>query len=208
MQVVMFDRQSIFIHGMKISLQEHIPGIDVCAVNQADDLWRQLLQHPDALLILDGGMDPGFCQWLLQEKFQQFPESKCIIIVNEYNQAWLSNMMAFNVQAIIPRDASVEVFVQTIKSVMRGLICLPGDWRMEYEQTRHGLDNLSQRQREILTLLANGETNKEISRTLNISAGTVKAHLESLYRRLDVKNRTQAAMLLNHRQDLQHIRPE
>ena len=48
MQVVMFDRQSIFIHGMKISLQEHIPGIDVCAVNQADDLWRQLLQHPDA----------------------------------------------------------------------------------------------------------------------------------------------------------------
>ncbi len=74
---------------------------------------------------------------------------------------------------------------------------------MEYEQTKHGLDNLSQRQREILTLLANGETNKEISRTLNISAGTVKAHLESLYRRLDVKNRTQAAMLLNHRQDLQ-----
>lgn len=49
----------------------------------------------------------------------------------------------------------------------------------------------------IMRVALNGESNKEISRTLNISAGTVKAHLESLYRRLDVKNRTQAAMLFS-----------
>ena len=205
MQVVIFDRQSIFIHGMKISLQEHIPGIDISAVSQADDLWRQLLRHPDALLILDGEMDRGFCLWVLQEKHQQFPDSKGIIVANEYNRSWLNDMMAYNVQAIIARDASIEVFVQTIKSVMRGLMCLPGDWRMEYEQEKRGLDNLSQRQREILVLLANGESNKEISRALNISAGTVKAHLESLYRRLDVKNRTQAAMLLNNRDASQAV---
>ena len=205
MQVVIFDRQSIFIHGMKISLQEHIPGIDLFAVSQADDLWRQLLRPPDALLILDGEMDHGFCQWVLQEKHQQFPDSKGIIVVNEYNRSWLNDMMAYNVQAIIARDASIEVFVQTIKSVMRGLMCLPGDWRMEYEQEKRGLDNLSQRQREILALLGNGESNKEISRTLNSSEGTVKAHLESLYRRLDVKNRTQAAMLLNNRDASQTV---
>ncbi len=40
-------------------------------------------------------------------------------------------------------------------------------------------------------MLAAGESNKEIGRALNISTGTVKAHLESLYRRLEVKNRTQ-----------------
>lgn len=197
MQVIMFDRQSIFIHGMKLSLQEHIPGIDISAVSQADDLWRQLLRHPDSLLILDGEMDHGFCQWLLKEKHQQFPDSRGIIVVNDYKQAWLSDMMALNVHAIVSRDASVEVFVQTIKSVMRGLICLPGDWKMDHETEKQGLKHLSQRQREILSLLASGESNKQISRTLNISAGTVKAHLESLYRRLDVKNRTQAAMLLN-----------
>lgn len=46
-------------------------------------------------------------------------------------------------------------------------------------------------------MLAAGESNKEIGRALNISTGTVKAHLESLYRRLEVKNRTCAAMMLN-----------
>ncbi len=41
MQVIMFDRQSIFIHGMKISLQQHIPGISIQSVGQAEELWQK-----------------------------------------------------------------------------------------------------------------------------------------------------------------------
>lgn len=78
-----------------------------------------------------------------------------------------------------------------------GMMFLPGDWRTTPEKDIKDLKSLSARQREILTMLAAGESNKEISRALNISTGTVKAHLESLYRRLEVKNRTQAAMMLN-----------
>jgi DNA-binding NarL/FixJ family response regulator len=47
----------------------------------------------------------------------------------------------------------------------------------------------------VLSLLANGGTNKQIGRQLNISAGTVKVHLESIFNRLQVHNRTQAARL-------------
>ncbi len=195
MQVIMFDRQSIFIHGMKISLQENIPEVDIYAVSQADELWRRLLEYPEALLILDGDMDKSFCSWLLQEKAQQFPLSHTVIVASECQQAWLKESLAWNVQAIVPRDESVETFVQAINGAACGLMCLPGGWTFNYESEKRGLEQLSHRQREILELLANGESNKEISRTLNISAGTVKAHLESLYRRLDVKNRTQAAML-------------
>lgn len=118
-----------------------------------------------------------------------------MIVASDCQQVWLKESLAWNVQAIVPRDESVETFVQAINSAACGLMCLPGGWTFNYENERCGLEKLSHRQREILELLANGESNKEISRTLNISAGTVKAHLESLYRRLDVKNRTQAAML-------------
>ena len=65
------------------------------------------------------------------------------------------------------------------------------------ENSGQNIRSLSARQREILTMLAAGESNKQIGRLLNISTGTVKAHLESLYQRLEVKNRTQAAMMLN-----------
>ncbi|ELX9166110.1 response regulator transcription factor [Salmonella enterica] len=197
MQVIMFDRQSIFIHGMKISLQQHIPGISIQSVGQAEELWQKIESAPDALVILDSGLDAEFCREVLQRTAQQFPEVKIIITAMDGSQKWRHEVMQFNVQAVVPRDSDAETFVLALNAVARGMMFLPGDWLNSTELESRDIKALSARQREILQMLAAGESNKQIGRALNISTGTVKAHLESLYRRLDVKNRTQAAMMLN-----------
>ncbi|EAC1130518.1 DNA-binding response regulator [Salmonella enterica subsp. enterica] len=197
MQVIMFDRQSIFIHGMKISLQQHIPGISIQSVGQAEELWQKIESVPDALVMLDSGLDAEFCREVLQRTAQQFPEVKIIITAMDGSQKWLHEVMQFNVQAVVPRDSDAETFVLALNAVARGMMFLPGDWLNSTELESRDIKALSARQREILQMLAAGESNKQIGRALNISTGTVKAHLESLYRRLDVKNRTQAAMMLN-----------
>ncbi|ECG1032081.1 DNA-binding response regulator [Salmonella enterica subsp. salamae] len=197
MQVIMFDRQSIFIHGMKISLQQHIPGISIQSVGQAEELWQKIESAPDALVMLDGGLDAEFCREVLQRTAQKFPEVKIIITAMDGSQKWLHEVMQFNVQAVVPRDSDAETFVLALNTVARGMMFLPGDWLNSSELGFRDIKALSARQREILQMLAAGESNKQIGRALNISTGTVKAHLESLYRRLDVKNRTQAAMMLN-----------
>ena len=79
MQIVMFDRQSIFIHGMKISLQHRIPGVSIQGASQADELWQKLESYPEALVMLDGDQDGEFCYWLLQKTVVQFPEVKVLI---------------------------------------------------------------------------------------------------------------------------------
>ncbi|MDJ1953499.1 response regulator transcription factor [Salmonella enterica] len=197
MQVIMFDRQSIFIHGMKISLQQHIPGISIQSVGQAEELWQKIESAPDALVMLDSGLDAEFCREVLQRTAQQFPEVKIIITAMDGSQKWLHEVMQFNVQAVVPRDSDAETFVLALNAVARGMMFLPGDWLNSTELESRDIKALSARQREILQMLAAGESNKQIGRALNISTGTVKAHLESLYRRLDIKNRTQAAMMLN-----------
>ncbi|EHV1581582.1 response regulator transcription factor [Salmonella enterica] len=197
MQVIMFDRQSIFIHGMKISLQQHIPGISIQSVGQAEELWQKIESAPDALVMLDSGLDAEFCREVLQRIAQQFPEVKIITTAMDGSQKWLHEVMQFNVQAVVPRDSDAETFVLALNAVARGMMFLPGDWLNSTELESRDIKALSARQREILQMLAAGESNKQIGRALNISTGTVKAHLESLYRRLDVKNRTQAAMMLN-----------
>lgn len=197
MQVIMFDRQSIFIHGMKISLQQHIPGISIQSVGQAEELWQKIESAPDALVMLDSGLDAEFCREVLQRTVQQFPEVKIIITAMDGSQKWLHEVMQFNVQAVVPRDSDAETFVLALNAVARGMMFLLGDWLNSTELESRDIKALSARQREILQMLAAGESNKQIGRALNISTGTVKAHLESLYRRLDVKNRTQAAMMLN-----------
>ncbi|EJD4031103.1 response regulator transcription factor [Salmonella enterica] len=197
MQVIMFDRQSIFIHGMKISLQQRISGISIQSVGQAEELWQKVESTPDALIMLDGDLDAEFCREVQQRIARQFPEVKIIITAMEGSQKWLHEMMQFNVQAVVPRDSDADTFALALNTVARGMMFLPGNWLNSTELASHDIKALSTRQREILQMLAAGESNKQIGRALNISTGTVKAHLESLYRRLDVKNRTQAAMMLN-----------
>lgn len=197
MQLIMFDRQSIFIHGMNVSLQKRIPGVNVQGVSQADDLWQKLEDNPDALVMLDGDLDAEFCRSLLQQIAQRYAAVKVLVTATDCRKRWLQEVTQLNVLAIVPRDSDAETFTLALNSVAMGMMFIPRDCITATESSRQNIKSLSARQREILTMLAAGESNKQIGRLLNISTGTVKAHLESLYQRLEVKNRTQAAMMLN-----------
>ncbi|WP_407201094.1 helix-turn-helix transcriptional regulator [Citrobacter werkmanii] len=197
MQLIMFDRQSIFIHGMNVSLQQRIPGVNVQGVSQADDLWQKLEDNPDALVMLDGDLDAEFCRSLLQQIAQRYAAAKVLVTVTDCRKRWLQEVTQLNVLAIVPRDSDAETFTLALNSVVVGMMFIPRDCITATESSRQNIKSLSARQREILTMLAAGESKKQIGRLLNISTGTVKAHLESLYQRLEVKNRTQAAMMLN-----------
>ena len=197
MQLIMFDRQSIFIHGMNVILQERIPGVNVQGVSQADDLWRTLEDNPDALVMLDGDFDAEFCRSLLQQIAERFAKVKVLVTATDCRKKGLQEVTQLNVLAIIPRDSDAETFTLALNSVAIGMMFIPRDCITATECGGQNIRLLSARQREILTMLAAGESNKQIGRLLNISTGTVKAHLESLYQRLEVKNRTQAAMMLN-----------
>lgn len=62
---------------------------------------------------------------------------------------------------------------------------------------------LTRRERDVLDLVADGQSNKQIARVLDLQEVTVKAHLRQVFRKLDVANRTQAAtMVLSHRRQL------
>lgn len=193
MRVIMFDRQSIFIHGAIHSLQKLIPEIDMTGTSQADELWAQLSASPAAIVMIDGNLIQKEGIVFLEEIIHRFPAIRVVMVLAKKESRWIEQVKQRNVMAIIPRNANPERFAAVLDSVSRGMICFPGEW-LRQQASQEALLTLSERQREVLKRLAAGESNKEISRSLNISAATVKAHLEALFRRLDVKNRTQAAM--------------
>ncbi|HFK5795439.1 response regulator transcription factor [Enterobacter asburiae] len=192
MRVIMFDRQSLFIHGAIHSLQALIPEIDMTGTCQADDLWAQVSASPSAIVMIDGNLIDDEESALLEEMLQRFPAIRVILVLAKKEARWVEQLRQRNVMAIIPRNAHPERFSAVLDSVSRGMVCFPGEWVRQ--PSSQALSSLSERQRDVLKLLAAGESNKEIGRNLNISAATVKAHLEALFRRLDVKNRTQAAL--------------
>jgi DNA-binding CsgD family transcriptional regulator len=72
---------------------------------------------------------------------------------------------------------------------------------LDAERRRHPLPQLTPRHRQLLHLLAEGRTNGQIARRLGLSEGTVRTHLEHLYRRLQVSSRTEAAARVFRDQD-------
>ena len=64
------------------------------------------------------------------------------------------------------------------------------------ERRRHPVPALTARQRQLADLLASGRTSRPIARELGVSEGTVRKHLENIYRRLGAQSRTQAVCII------------
>ena len=91
------------------------------------------------------------------------------------------------------KDMSTEEVAETIREVHRGGTSLPSQVAERLSQ-RSQRQALTERERDVLTALVKGRSNKEISANLHISEDTVKSHLKTLFAKLQVRDRTEAAV--------------
>ena len=91
MRVIMFDRQSLFIHGAIHSLQKLIPEINITGSCQAEDLRAQISASPSAIVMIDGNLieDEGIA-WL-EAIMQRFPTIRVVMVLAKKEARWLSN---------------------------------------------------------------------------------------------------------------------
>lgn len=101
----------------------------------------------------------------------------------------------------IPKTLSAKSMVNAIRFMAMGETYLPLDFMKQVEESDiHPLQNLlSGREQDVLRGLLDGKSNKEIARDLDIQETTVKLHVKTLYRKLEVSNRTQAALVARDR---------
>lgn len=195
MHILMLDKQSIFIEGMASVLSQFIPEATVHGVNNQDEIDEMLMEFPASLILLDGDGNKTASLELLDTLAQRYPAIPVVMLMNRCQPTLLRLFLNHHAMAFVCRDSPPEAIAQTLRTAAMGMFCFPQESITLPDGGQSATARLSERQREILKLLAAGASNKQISRRLNISAGTVKTHLESIFRRLNVNNRTQAAML-------------
>ena len=104
--------------------------------------------------------------------------------------AFAMDIAEHDVDGVILKSTTGESLVAAIERVFRG------EAMTDQQLGRSsGTPPLTEREREVLALIARGQTNREIADELYLSLDTVKTHVRKLFRKLDVGNRTQAAML-------------
>jgi two-component system nitrate/nitrite response regulator NarL len=131
-----------------------------------------------------------------------------IVFVGRMEPRGLITATSKGAYGVLPRDTAPEVLVNCLRQVAGGRRLLPIASWCEEAQAEQGsgtymLAVLTERERQIMHLVSEGLSNKEVGLQLNISQGTIKVHLHRIYQKLAISNRTALAVLaFSHRFNL------
>jgi DNA-binding NarL/FixJ family response regulator len=126
------------------------------------------------------------------------PQTKLVALATRVDAALARALLRYGVRGVVLRSSPAEHALNVLRQVADGQVVFPS--AVMTHLARPGeLGELTERQREVLELLALGASNGEIAGRLFISPNTVKFHLREIYGRLGVRNRVEAARLLQRR---------
>jgi DNA-binding NarL/FixJ family response regulator len=121
-------------------------------------------------------------------------DSRCRIVLwgQDLEGDFAFQAMQLGVRSILPGDTSIENFLAALRSVQKGALCFEKDLLVSV--LSHKPVALSMRQRQIVSLVAQGRKNKEIAFSMGITEGTVKAYLYKLFKKLGMNDRLDLAL--------------
>jgi DNA-binding NarL/FixJ family response regulator len=134
---------------------------------------------------------------------QEDPRAKCLVLTTYEGDEDIHQALAAGALGYIIKGMSHETLVDALRRVRSGSLFLPPPVMRSLADRTPNLD-LSPREREVLSLMVRGESNKEIANELGITEATVKCHVSVILQRLSVNDRTQAVIAALQR-GLEHL---
>lgn len=208
-RVLLVDDQNLIRSGLKVVLQTES---DIEIVGEACDGQRAIEKvetlMPDVVLmdIYMPVMDGVTATKIISERFSGV---KVLVLTTFDEDEYVADALRCGAMGYLLKDMPTEELAGAIRTVSKGYTQI-GPGLVEKIMAKltvptpstppslpPGWSELTPREKEILKLIAAGLTNKEIAKTLFITEGTVKNHVTNILHRLNVRARTQAAILAN-----------
>jgi DNA-binding NarL/FixJ family response regulator len=198
--VLIADDHPVVRQGISVLLSVHDDMIVAGEAADGDETLRLAEQlRPDVLLLdlklprLDG-----------VEVLRRLPErsagTRALVLTSAADKAQVVLALQAGAAGFLYKDVDPDALVRAIRSVHDGHTLLAAEVADVLSarpagQVTSGIGALTRREREVLALLADGQSNREIASTLRVSEKTVKTHVSSVLAKLGVADRTQAAVL-------------
>ncbi|GFE68803.1 response regulator transcription factor [Chroococcus sp. FPU101] len=143
-----------------------------------------------------------------QQICQKFPETKILVLTTFDDAQYVTEALRVGAKGYLLKDTPIEELAEAIRSIDKGYTQFgPGivEKMLTYVSTPQpkeqllpsGMKDLTARERQILCMIAQGQSNREIAQTLFLSEGTVRNHITHILTRLNLRDRTQAAIIAN-----------
>jgi DNA-binding NarL/FixJ family response regulator len=204
-RILICDDQVMVREGLKTILNNADPSLEV--VGLAQDGAHALAQTADLepdLVLMDLKMPMMNGVQATREIKKSFPNVHVLVLTTYDADEWVFDAIRAGADGYLLKDADQETLVRAIRDAAAGRTPVdPGVAGKIFSQVaQHApqrdttlAEKLSSRERELLSLLARGFSNAEMAERLFLSEGTVRNYLSTIFTKLNVSDRTQAAIL-------------
>jgi DNA-binding NarL/FixJ family response regulator len=191
--VLLADDHRMLREGLRRSLEEQ--GLKVLgeAADGKEAVELALALGPDVVL-MDLSMPAldGIAATRLVR--QRAPDTQVVILSMHSDDDSLARAIRAGAAGYLVKDCSTDEVVDTIEKVASGEVTLSPELAASMLEEDAGEPVISEREKEVLQLIADGLSPAEVAGRLYISVKTVKNHLTSIYQKLDSRDRTQAVV--------------
>ncbi len=208
MQFLIVDDHSIVTMALGMLLKD-FDGQDnsVYTANSKDEALALADQYGDTadVMILDLSMPGVEGTSLMETIVERHPTMKILVMSGLTDQHSIVKVLQMGAAGFIPKSLDAALLTAAIRFVLNGGVYIPVKLLAEAQRTslltsrdtqRPNIEtvHLTERQKDVLALLAKGAPIKRICKELNLSEGTVKTHVTAIYRAFNATNRTEALL--------------
>ncbi|MCV2514481.1 DNA-binding response regulator [Bacillus subtilis] len=202
MKIVIVDDHHVVRKGLRFffATQDDIEVVGEAATGL--EALRVIEETKPDLVLMDLSMPEMDGIQAIKKAIQQFPETNIIVLTSYSDQEHVIPALQAGAKAYQLKDTEPEELVKTLRQVHAGEYKLSKaimphvltHMKNQHDPEKEKYYQLTRREKDVLSEIANGKSNKEIAAALFISEKTVKTHVSNLLAKLEVADRTQAAL--------------
>jgi len=203
--IVLVDDHPIFLSGLQQLIKKQRDFELIGVAESIVDLEGLLEQSKPQVILMDVELPEGDGISATAFVRKQSPDTKVVMLTGYDNPDLIFRALKVGAVGYLLKNTRSKEILDTLRKVAAGEVFLNPDLASKFlrefqrdqdvEELRRLVQTLTRREEEVLRLVATGASNKEISQQLFISELTVKMHLASIFRKLQVNDRTKAAIL-------------
>ena len=200
-RIIIADDHPLFRNALHLAVTQAVSGATLQEVDCIEQLMQLLVTQGEVdLLLLDLKMPGASGFSALATLRHQYPELPVVIVSATEEAAVVQQAMHYGAMGFIPKSTPMPELVAALHAILAGDTWFPAGISLSAapeDNIAERLASLTPQQFKVLAMLSEGKLNKQIAYELSVSEATVKAHVTAIFRKLNVKNRTQAVIALS-----------
>ncbi len=201
-RVLIVDDHAVVRLGLKTLLADELDIEVVAEAGSSEQALIQTKNHQPDVIILDIQLPDRNGIEVCQEILEKFPKTKVVMLTSHASDTFLEQAVRAGASGYVLKQVGNEELIRAIRAAYSGEMAFDTQTtskmvsrfkQMDKEIAENAFTNLSQRELEVMSLVAKGESNKEIGNLLSLSEITVRNYVSNILSKLQLRNRIEIA---------------